>query len=126
MQSMRTAIYVYAPNPQCSIELVVSNDAVVTRYATPTTETPIDKDGGTCVLSPGIYKVVSGDPPQVRRISGVSVGYDVVAVTNDKDPWPDPPARFLAAFSDVSVDVLRNFLPPAADAFGGSADKPAM
>jgi hypothetical protein len=40
----------------------------------------------------------------------------VVVVSNDKDPWPDPPARFQSAFSDVSVEVLRAFLPMAPSA----------
>jgi hypothetical protein len=119
---MRTAIYVYSSNPSAKIEFSVSADAVVTRYETPTTETKVVNDNGKCVLTGGIYKVVCSAPPRIQLLPGNLVDYDVVAVTDDKDPWPDPPARFQTMFSDVSTAVLQAFLPVGSSAFGASAN----
>jgi hypothetical protein len=119
---MRTAIYVYSSNPAARIEFSVSADAVVSRYETPTTESRVVNDNGRCVLSAGIYKVVCAAPPSIHLVPGNLCDYDVVAVSDDKDPWPDPPARFQTMFGEVSTTVLRAFLPVGSGAFGVSAN----
>lgn len=120
---MRTAIYVYSSNPEATVEFSVSADAVVSRYETPTSESKVVVNAiGKCTLTTGIYKVVASSPPGVQPLPGNLVDYDVVAVTSDKDPWPEPPARFKEAFSDVSTVILQAFLPAGSGAFGASAN----
>lgn len=119
---MRTAIYVYARDPESQMQFALSSDAVISKYVNPTTESMVENDNGRCVLTAGIYKVVSGTPPSIQLLPGNLADYDVVAVTDDKDPWPDPPAMFRAMFSDVSLAILRAFLPNATAAFGAAAN----
>jgi hypothetical protein len=120
---MRTAIYVYSSSPGAQVEFSVSSDAVVSKYETPTSESKVVvNDNGKCTLTTGIYKVVSSTPVGIQSLPGNLVDYDVVAVTSDKDPWPEPPARFQALFSDVSTVILRAFLPAGSGAFGASAN----
>jgi hypothetical protein len=119
---MRTAIYVYASDPTSPIEFSISSDAVLCKYETPTSETKVVNDNGRCTLTRGIYRVTCRTPPRVALAPGAVADYEIVNVVDDKDPWPDPPARFQATFSDVSLEVLRNFLPSASSAFGTSAN----
>jgi hypothetical protein len=117
---MRTAIYVYATSASAT-EFSLNADAVITKFEGPTGESKVENDNGRCMLSPGIYKVV-GDLPVIRLPPGSIAEFDVVAISNDKDPWPDPPPKFQSTFSDVSLDVLRGFLPMASGAFGEFAN----
>lgn len=120
---MRTAIYVYSSNPDAALEFSVSSDAVVSKYETPTSESKVAINSeGKYSLKTGIYKVVASSPPGVLPLAGNLIDYDVVAVTSDKDPWPEPPARFQAVFSGVSTATLRAFLPAGSGAFGASAN----
>jgi hypothetical protein len=119
---MRTAIYVYASNPAAQAQFSVSVDAEVRKYETPTSESKVENENGTCVLGAGIYKVVCETPPAIALLPGNSADYDVVTVADDKDPWPDPPARFQTTFSDVSLAVLQTFFPVGSSAFGASAN----
>lgn len=116
---MRTAIYVY--NPTTSTEFSVNVNAVVTRFESPTTESKVTNDNGKCMLTRGIYKVV-GDMPSIAVPPGSGADFDIIVVANDKDPWPDPPAKFQSTFAGVSLDVLRGFLPMASGAFSEIAN----
>jgi hypothetical protein len=116
---MRTAIYVYGPTT--STEFSMDVNAVITRFEGPTTESKVTNDNGKCMLARGIYKVV-GDMPNIGVPPGSSAEFDVIVVSNDKDPWPDPPAKFQSTFSGVSIEVLRGFLPMASGAFSDFAN----
>jgi hypothetical protein len=105
---MRTAIYVYGPSSTSQVGFAMSADAAVLRYVDAASETKADYQEARWMLSPGIYKVTSEGPVTVTPDQPVD--YDIVAVVNDKDPWPDPPARFVATFSGVGVSELRAFL----------------
>jgi hypothetical protein len=107
---MRTAIYVYNPDPDFKIEFTLNSDVVITKFEGPNAESTVRNDNGKCVLTTGIYKVVSTDPPLVKASPGNLVDYEVVVVARDSDPWPDPPAQFRAVFADVSLAILRGFL----------------
>ena len=97
-------------------------DAVITKFESPSTESLVVNDNGRCMLSPGIYKVL-GDLPVIRLPAGSIAEFDVVAIGNDKDPWPDPPAKFQSTFSNVSLEILRGFFPNAS-AFSEIANDP--
>jgi hypothetical protein len=117
---MRTAIYVYDPDSVSPVEFGLSSDAVIYRYEGPNSESPVVNDNGRCKLTRGIYKVMSTGPLQISPDR--SINYDLVAVVNDKDPWPDPPARFQETFASVSLTILREFLPAGKGGFGVSAN----
>ena len=53
-----------------------------------------------------------------------------MALTANKDPWPDPPGSFTKVFPNVTAEQLRAFLPAALDGFdapapAASSDAPA-
>lgn len=110
---MRTALYVYGN--KVSVELDAGIDIV--SYVSPGKEAVVPgSDQGAATLTPGIYKVVNPGP-QIRLTKKYAGDVEIVVVTNDKDPWPDPPAKFRAAFSAVSLDTLRKFLPASGGGF---------
>jgi hypothetical protein len=121
---MRTAIYVYVPDPQTSaeFEFELSPDAVVYRYEGPNSESAVLGNAGKWNLAKGIYRVTSQGPLVIKPSQPVD--FDVVAVVNDKDPWPDPPARFQATFTSVTAAILRDFLPQGKAGFGASPVDP--
>jgi len=116
---MRTGIFVYANSVEYTLRPEIS---AVIKYNGPGSSTEIATKGGTVTLTKGIYRLVT-DTPTELQVAGGTIGVgDIVAVVNNKDPWPDPPATFVKVFPEVTTEDLRAFLPAAFDGF----DEPAQ
>jgi hypothetical protein len=106
---MRTGIYVYAPT---TLTIHASEPVVLVSLD----NRSIAFGGGTVstAVSPGIYKAVTDS---AITVTGSSI--DVVVVSQNKDPWPDPPLAAASAFN-VTTTYLKRFFampdphPPAA------------
>jgi hypothetical protein len=100
---MRTGIYVYS-----STTLTVQSTESVVLTSFTNQEIELDADSKANV-APGIYKAVTS-----AAISISGSGIDVVAVPNNKDPWPDPPLQALTAFNTTTGAVGSFFAIPDA------------
>jgi hypothetical protein len=104
---MRTGIYVYS-----STTLTVQSTESVVLTSFTNQEIALDNDSKANV-GPGIYKVVTNSG---ITVSGGGVDVVVVAIPNNKDPWPDPPLAALTAFN-TTTGAVRSFfaIPDAKD-----------
>jgi hypothetical protein len=110
---MRIALYVYGNK----VSFVLDSGIDIVRYVSPGKESVVaGSDQGEATLSPGLYKVVNPGP-EIGLTNKYIGDAEIVVVTDDKDPWPDPPAKFSNAFSSVSLDNLRKFLPASGGGF---------
>jgi hypothetical protein len=101
---MRTGIYVYAPT---TLTIQASEPVVLVSLD----NRSISFGGGTVTtaVSPGIYKAVTDFE---ITVTGSSI--DVVVVSKNKDPWPDPPLKVASAFNVTTTHLTRFFTIPDA------------
>jgi|GEM_PF-6039260 len=105
---MRTAIYVYGN--RVSFELRDDIERII-QFVNPDRDAVLQVVDGAVTLDKGVYKLVTDEPAEIRVASGEVGDADVVVVTNNKDPWPDPPAKFSKTFSEVAPASLQRFFP---------------
>jgi hypothetical protein len=124
---MRTGIFVYADSVDYMLRPEIS---AVIKYTGPGTSTEVATKGGMVTLTRGIYRLVTDYPTELQATPESSGACEIVAVVNNKDPWPDPPGSFTKVFPDVTTEHLRAFLPAGFDGFdapapAASSDVPA-
>jgi hypothetical protein len=115
---MRTGIFVYADTVDYTLRPEIS---AVIKYTGPGTSAEVPTKGGTVTLTRGIYRLVTDAPTELQpvptAIAAPDGDSDIVAVGNNKDPWPDVSTKFAKVFPDVTAEQLRAFLPAALDGF---------
>jgi hypothetical protein len=103
---MRTAIYVYSTT---SFEV----DHPIRSH--PGAQTVLDgkTNISNVTLQPGIYKIQTPGrvAPQITPSSGST--FELMMVINDKDTFPDPPARAVETFTGLTSKSIQEFLPSA-------------
>ena len=106
---MRTAIYVYSATATFTIDQDIT--------VCPDMGNLVSQSGSQVTLAKGIYKTTSTELVPV----GAS-DHDIVVIANDKDPWPDPPARFWKTFPTMTQQQLGNFFPASFGAQSAASD----
>lgn len=129
---MRTGIFVYAETVNYTLRPEIS---AVIKYTGPGTSVEIPTKGGMVTLTRGIYRLVTDVATEIQpiptAIAAPDGDCDIVALTANKDPWPDVTTKFAKVFPDVTTEQLRAFLPAAFDGFdapaapAASSDAPA-
>lgn len=124
---MRTGIFVYADTVNYMLRPEIS---AVIKYTGPGTSAEVPTKDGMVTLTRGIYRLVTDTPPELQPLPTAIVGpggdCEIVAITSNKDPWPDVSSTFAKAFPDVTTEQLQAFLPAAFDGFDAPAASNAV